>query len=154
GSDFHHNANGMIVGHGGDPSLRLLRDVYVGSSRFHHNARKAPGIIAGIGADLLNISGGVVERSSFYENGANSPAPGHNGLMVEYSEDVTIRHNEAYFNYDTGWGDGQGIVANGLINSFVEFNYTHHNDNSGIQVIGEYADSRNLVVRYNISEND
>src|SRR5262249_52769828 len=63
-------------------------------------------------------------------------------------------HNEVYGNRDTGWGDGQGIVLNALVDSVAQYNYTHGNDNSGIHLMGERGDSHGVTVRYNISEND
>ncbi len=152
-SRFLRNANGALIGNG-DPHNRLISNLYVADNEFALNARSTPNVMAGLGLDVLGVSGGVIERNLSHDNGANSPSAGHNGLMVEYSDNVVIQHNEAYHNLDTGWGDGQGIVANGLVDSFVQYNYTHDNDNAGIEIIGEYAPSSNLTVRFNVSEND
>ena len=152
--DAHHNANGVLIGNG-DPNLRVVRNLYIGNTQAHdNNSWTSP--LAGIGMLLMNINGGVLERSLLYNNGSESGGGGHAGLLVNDSSYLTVQYNEAWGNVDYNYGDGQGFVFTGSDYILVQYNYSHNNGNGGFQVTDQNAGfvNHHVTFRYNISEND
>ncbi len=79
------------------------------------------------------------------------------GIMAMESNDVIIQSNEVY-NTRTAGSDGGGIdFDGGVTNSIAQYNYTHDNAGSGIN-LAQYYPVRvafsNNTVRFNISQDD
>ncbi len=136
-----------------------VSDLYIGNVQGYHNAGAQVGQPnsghSGFGIFLWGVIDAVVERSVAYDNGW---APGNQGEMagIEALEcnRVLLQYNESYDNHQ-GLTDGNGIGIDDSTNSIMQFNYTHDNDGAGLALSAEIGrSSSNLVMRYNISQND
>ena len=135
------------------------RNVYFG----HLIASDNPGVASaqtntGSGITLGGVTGGVIERSIAYNNGALCTAPeGPVGIWTYDSDSVVIQHNESYNNRTNGAADGGGFdLDQNTRNSIVQYNYSHGNAGAGY-LMAHAPDNSNHVgntIRYNISEND
>lgn len=152
---------GIIVGGYLDEKMvgYAHRNVYIADCEVFNN----PGISlhwrdTGIGILLGSTDGAVIERNVAYENGKNSTtAAGPMGIMAWESNNVIIQYNEVHHTRTSG-GDGGGIdLDGGMTNSIIQYNYTHDNEGSGLN-LAQYGEVRNVhsnnIVRYNISQND
>jgi hypothetical protein len=109
----------------------------------------------GSGITFSSVDGGVVERSLAHNNGEEFS--GGAGIWAWDSNDILFQFNEAYRNRTTDV-DGDGFdLDGGVTNSVMQYNYSHDNDAAGFllaQYPGAPQAMRNIVIRYNISEND
>lgn len=116
---------------------------------------EAYGMKGGSGITLSSVNGGVVERSVAHDNGAEFS--GAAGIWAWDANDILFQYNESYRNRTIGV-DGDGFdFDGGVTNSVMQYNYSHDNDAAGFllaQYPGAPQAMRNIVLRYNISEND
>lgn len=110
---------------------------------------------SGAGVVLYNVTNGVVEHSSFHDNGARGN--GGAGFTVEESDHITIQYNQSYHNRTGGNGDGDGYdLDGGTTDCLLQYNLAYGNDGAGYvfdQPPGIPGQARN-VVQYNSSFND
>lgn len=120
----------------------------------------AKGKHSGNGIVLSDVQQSVIEYSTVYNCGkGNTACGGPVGIWYWDADSVTIQHNEAY-NISSGSGsgcDGGGFdMDGGVTNGIMQYNYSHDNDGGGY-LVGQFTYARpmrNIIVRYNISEND
>lgn len=109
----------------------------------------------GSGITLSSVNGGVIERSIAHHNGEEFS--GAAGIWAWDSNDILLQFNESYRNMTTD-ADGDGFdFDGGITNSVMQYNYSHDNDAAGFllaQYNGAPQAMKNIVIRYNISEND
>lgn len=79
------------------------------------------------------------------------------GIWAWDSNNILLQFNESYANRTIGV-DGDGFdFDGGVTNSVMQYNYSHDNDAAGF-LLAQYAFApqamKNIVIRYNISEND
>jgi hypothetical protein len=113
---------------------------------------------SGTGIVLGAVTGGTIERSVAYNNGALCTSAGCGFAIWAYdAEKILIQHNEAYANRTGGPTDGGGFdLDQNTRSSTVQYNYSHGNDGPGVllaHALSAGSTSGNIV-RYNISEND
>lgn len=109
----------------------------------------------GSGFILSSVDGGIVERCIAHTNGEE--VSGAAGIWAWDSNDILFQYNESYGNRTTRV-DGDGFdFDGGVTNSVMQYNYSHDNDAAGF-LLAQYAFApqamQNIVIRYNISEND
>ncbi len=109
----------------------------------------------GSGIVLSSVDGGIVERCIAYENG--SEYSGGAGIWAWDSTNIVFQYNESHNNRTIGV-DGDGFdFDGGVTNSVMQYNYSHDNDAAGY-LLAQYSCApqamQNIVIRYNISEND
>jgi hypothetical protein len=137
------------------------KNLYVAYNKVYNN----PGIPenttgnSGSGIVLGNVDGAVIEYCTSYNNGwlhSNSYG-GPNGIWAYASNNVTIQFNESHHNKTGNTRDGGGFdFDGGCTNSIMQYNYSHDNDGAGY-LMANYDGAplmKNIIVRYNISEND
>ena len=113
---------------------------------------------SGNGIELSDVQHSTIEYSTVYNCGqGNATCGGPVGIWYWDADQVTIQYNEAY-NISSGSGcDGGGFdFDGGVTNGVMQYNYSHDNDGGGF-LIGQFTWARpmdNIIVRYNISEND
>ena len=113
---------------------------------------------SGNGIVLSDVQNSLIEYSTVYDCGkGNTNCGGPVGIWYWDADQVTIQHNEAY-NISSGTGcDGGGFdLDGGVTNGIMQYNYSHDNDGAGY-LVGQFGGARpmnNIIVRYNISEND
>lgn len=112
----------------------------------------------GSGIVMSGVDGGVIETCVAHHNGAsNTHCGGPGGIWAYDCNNVTIQRCESYKNSSGTGCDGLGFdLDGGMVNSTLQYNYSHDNDGAGY-LLGQYDGARawsNNVVRYNISEND
>lgn len=116
------------------------------------------GAHSGNGIELSNVHNSTIEYSTVYNSGqGNTNCGGPVGIWYWDADNVTIQFNEVY-NMRSGTGcDGGGFdLDGGVTNGIIQYNYSHDNDGAGY-LIGQFTGARpmnNIIVRYNISEND
>jgi len=116
------------------------------------NSHRGSGIIMG------QVDSGLIEKSLAHHNGAsNTHCGGPGGIWAYDCNNVTIQNCESYSNSSGTGCDGLGFdLDGGMVNSILQYNYSHDNDGAGY-LLGQYDGARlwsNNIVRYNISEND
>jgi len=124
------------------------KDLYIGYSRAFH-------MRGGSGIALASVDGGVVEHTIAFENGEE--ISGAVGIWAWDSNDIVFQFNESFGNRTTRV-DGDGFdFDGGVTNSVMQYNYSHDNDAAGF-LLAQYENApfamENIVIRYNISEND
>jgi len=113
---------------------------------------------SGDGIVLSDVQTSTIEHCTVYDSGSgNTHCGGPVGIWYWDADQVTIQFSEAY-NISSGTGcDGGGFdLDGGVTNGIMQYNYSHDNDGSGF-LAGQFGGSRpmqNIVIRYNISEND
>ena len=145
-------------GASGSQGVYCFENVYAGYNLIHDN----PGIDieeqTGNGIFFKDVDGGMIEHCSAYNNGAlnKNAGGGPVGIWAIFSNNITIQYNESYQNH-TRANDGNGFdLDGGVTNSRMQYNYSHDNDGGGY-LLSDWQDvmqSRNNIVRYNISQND
>lgn len=79
------------------------------------------------------------------------------GLWAFQANNIMIQYNESHHNSNGQGCDGGGFdFDGGVTNSTMQYNYSHDNDGAGF-LVAQYAYApplENIVIRYNISEND
>ena len=130
------------------PGIYAHRGIYVGGCKAYH-------MKGGSGITLSSVDGGIVERCVAHNNGAEFS--GAAGIWAWDSNDILFQFNESYENRTIGV-DGDGFdFDGGVTNSVMQYNYSHDNDAAGF-LLAQYAFApqpmNNIIIRYNISEND
>ncbi len=130
------------------PGIYAHRGIHVRDSHAH-------GMKGGSGITFSSVDGGVVERCVAHNNGTEFS--GAAGIWAWDSNDILLQFNESYGNRTIGV-DGDGFdFDGGVTNSVMQYNYSHDNDAAGF-LLAQYAFApqamKNIVIRYNISEND
>jgi hypothetical protein len=161
-STVHDNSsNGInIFGYYPVASGYPIQNVYIGHTRAYNN-HGIVGAGQGTGSGIVvgNSDGVVIERSLAFNNGINNT---HNGgpygIWAWDSNHVVIQYNESHHNHTSSATDGGGFdLDGGVINSTLQYNYSHDNDGPGFLVC-QYSGARrmnnNNTIRYNISQND
>lgn len=121
----------------------------------HLSDCRAYNMKGGSGITLSSVDGGIVERCVAHDNGKEFS--GAAGIWAWDSNNILLQFNESYRNRTIGV-DGDGFdFDGGVTNSVMQYNYSHDNDAAGF-LLAQYAFApqamRNIVIRYNISEND
>lgn len=116
------------------------------------NSHRGSGII------MAQVDNGLIEKSLAHHNGAsNTHCGGPGGIWAYDCNNVIIQYCESYNNLAGTGCDGLGFdLDGGIVNSILQYNYSHDNDGAGY-LLGQYDNARlwsNNTVRYNISEND
>jgi hypothetical protein len=124
------------------------RGIYVGDCEVYN-------MKGGSGITLSSVDGGIVERCVAHNNGVEFS--GAAGIWAWDSNNILLQFNESYRNRTIGV-DGDGFdFDGGVTNSVMQYNYSHDNDAAGF-LLAQYAFApqpmKNIVIRYNISEND
>ena len=112
----------------------------------------------GSGIVVSGVDGGVIQYCVAHDNGQNNThCGGPGGIWCWDSNHFTIQYCESYKNHSGSGCDGLGFdLDGGVINSVMQYNYSHDNDGSGY-LLGQFENARpwgNNTIRYNISEND
>ncbi|MEO8205832.1 MAG: right-handed parallel beta-helix repeat-containing protein [Chthoniobacterales bacterium] len=109
----------------------------------------------GSGITLSSVNDAIIERSIAHDNGEEFS--GAAGIWAWDSNNIIIQFNESY-NNRTRDVDGDGFdFDGGVTNSIMQYNYSHDNDAAGYllaQYPGAPQAMSNIIIRYNISEND
>jgi hypothetical protein len=155
------SANGEVGLASYAEALAAHHNWYVGYCQAFDNAGRADVTTTntGNGIVLSGIDGALVEHCEAYNNGwLNANQSGGpvgiwgyccNNLLIQYCES---HHNRSGTLYDGGGFDLDG----GCTNSVMQYNYSHDNEGPGY-LLAQYPDAppmHDLVIRYNISEND
>ena len=113
----------------------------------------------GNGILLSDVQNSVIEYSIAYNSGqlnANKSG-GPVGIWYWDADQVTIQYNEVYGMKSGTSKDGGGFdLDGGVTNGIMQYNYSHDNHGAGY-LIGQFEGARpmsNIIVRYNVSEND
>ena len=142
-----------------------LRDVhenvYVGGVTAYNNTGIATELAGypsndGSGIWFTAVSGGTIENSVAYNNGAlcNWEGAGACGIWDIYSTGITIQNNEAHNNKTRAIDGGGFDLDKSVRNSVMQYNYSHDNDGVGYMLCCGEPDHYGNVVRYNTSVND
>jgi len=113
----------------------------------------------GSGIVLSDTDNGLIEKCVAYENGilCNAKQGGPVGIWAWDSRNIIIQNNESFNNKTGSVKDGGGFdLDGGMVNSIMQYNYSHDNDGSGF-FLAQFTYARTHsgnIVRYNISEND
>ena len=113
----------------------------------------------GSGIVISDTDKGLIEKCVAYNNGGlcHSTIGGPVGIWAWDSKNIIIQYNESYGNKTGAAMDGGGFdLDGGMINSIMQYNYSHDNDGSGF-FLAQFTYAREHsgnIVRYNISEND
>lgn len=119
----------------------LWTNVYVGSNFIDHTGRNS--IIARCSKDAI-YEYNVLANSSRYDTG--------HSIFCFKTDGVKIQYNEAYGNVGEGGKDRGGFDADyNCVNTYIQYNYSH--DNMWFCGIMKKP-SRNVVIRYNVSQNE
>lgn len=114
---------------------------------------------SGNGIVLGGVDGATIEYCEAYNNGwLNAWRDGGPvGIWGWSCNNLTIQFNESHHN-KTGTGkDGGGFdIDGGCTNCVLQYNYSHDNEGAGYLIAQYYyaPPMSNVVIRYNISEND
>ncbi|NJY61819.1 hypothetical protein HC174_03490 [Salinimicrobium sp. CDJ15-81-2] len=114
---------------------------------------------SGNGIMLSDVQNSTIEHSTAYNSGqlnANTSG-GPVGIWYWDADNVTIQYNEVYGMKSGTKKDGGGFdLDGGVTNGTMQYNYSHDNQGAGY-LIGQFGGARpmrNIIVRYNVSEND
>ena len=119
----------------------LWTDVYVADNVVDSTGRN--NIIARVSKDAI-YERNVLANSSRYSTG--------HSIFCFDTEGIKIQYNEAYGNVGGGGMDRGGFDADyNCVNTYIQYNYSH--DNLWFCGIMKRR-NRNVVIRYNISQND
>ena len=119
----------------------LWTKVYVADNYIDHTGRNS--IIARVSKDA------VYERNTLANSSRYST--GHS-IFCFNTDGIKIQYNEAYGNVGKGGRDRGGFDADyNCVNTFIQYNYSH--DNLWFCGIMKKR-NRNVVIRYNVSQND
>lgn len=122
-------------------SRNLWTKVYVAGNRIEHTGRNS--IIARVSKDAI-YEYNTLAHSSRYDTG--------HSIFCFHTDGIRIQHNEAYGNVGEGGKDRGGFDADyNCVNTWIQYNYSH--DNMWFCGIMKRR-NRNVVIRYNVSQND
>ncbi|WP_461490002.1 right-handed parallel beta-helix repeat-containing protein [Pontibacter sp. HJ8] len=137
------------------------KNVYIAHSKAFNNAglpdrtwsHSGNGIVMG------GVDGGIIEYCEAYNNGWLNAwtSGGPVGIWGYLCNNLIIQYNESHHNRTGTTKDGGGFdIDGGSTNSIMQYNYSHDNEGAGYLLAQfDYAPvMKNIVVRYNISEND
>ncbi len=137
------------------------KNVYIAYNKVYNNSGVSENTTGSTGSGIVlgNVDGAIIEYCTSYNNGwlhTNSYG-GPVGIWAYASNNVTIQFNESHHNKTGATRDGGGFdFDGGCINSIMQYNYSHDNDGAGY-LMANYSGAplmKNIIVRYNISEND
>ncbi|MFD3000901.1 right-handed parallel beta-helix repeat-containing protein [Pontibacter toksunensis] len=157
-SMIHDNGIGGIATYA--EALHGHTKLYVGNNKiFNNTGLKGQKAHTGNGIMIGGVDGVLIEYCEVYNNGELSDArdTGPAGIWAYRCNNVLIQYNEAYHNKTGGTKDGGGFdIDGGVTNAVMQYNYSHDNDGAGFLVSQHNgaAPLKNVVIRYNISEND
>lgn len=156
-TNSHDNAEAGFITYAQAPYAH--RNVYFGHLKAFNNTGKGGTTYpSGSGIVLSGVTGGTVERSVAWNNGAlNTWSAGPEGIWAYDADGVVLQYNESYGNRTAGTADGGGMgLDQNARNSTIQYNYTHGNDGPGILLAHGVANQNHTgnTVRYNVSEND
>ncbi|WP_092668671.1 right-handed parallel beta-helix repeat-containing protein [Hymenobacter arizonensis] len=134
---------------------------YVGNCEAYDNSGRAniTHTHTGNGIVLAGIDGVIVERCKAYNNGwlNGNTAGGPVGIWGWACNNLVIQLCESHHNQSGTGIDGGGFdLDGGCTNSVMQYNYSHDNQGAGY-LLAQFPDAapmHDLIVRYNISEND
>ena len=137
------------------------KNVYIGYNKVYNNSGLSTDTTgpSGSGIVLANVDGAIIEYCTAYNNGwlHSNPSGGPNGIWTYLCNNVLMQYNESHHNKTGTSKDGGGFdFDGGTTNSTMQYNYSHDNYGGGF-LVAEYAGAplmQNIIVRYNISEND
>jgi hypothetical protein len=119
----------------------LWTKVYMAGNRVEHTGRNS--IIARVSKDAI-YEYNTLAHSSRYDTG--------HSIFCFHTDGIRIQYNEAYGNVGEGGRDRGGFDADyNCVNTFIQYNYSH--DNLWFCGIMKRR-NRNVVIRYNVSQND
>ncbi|MBT3199302.1 MAG: hypothetical protein HN350_05250 [Phycisphaerales bacterium] len=119
----------------------LWTKVYVADNFIDHTGRN--NVIARVSKDAI-YERNVLANSSRYDTG--------HSIFCFNTDGIKIQYNEAYGNVGPGGHDRGGFDADyQCVNTFIQYNYSH--DNHWFCGIMKKK-NRNVVIRYNVSQND
>ena len=135
-------------------------NVYIRNVKAYNNqGRKESYENTGSGIVLSDTDNGLIEKCIAYNNGAlcHSTLGGPVGIWAWDSRNIIIQYNESFSNKTGASKDGGGFdLDGGMVNSVMQYNYSHDNDGSGF-FLAQFTYANNHsgnIIRYNISEND
>jgi hypothetical protein len=139
-----------------------IQNVYIGHVTVTENLAIPNVEYPGFPLYLQNVQNGVVERcfSSHNDLTGTSTVGGSGGIVAAESVNLLVQYNEISRNFTNSpyYLDTAGIdFDGGVLNSIMQYNYTHDNDGAGILLcdgISNSAVTNGNVIRYNTSEND
>ncbi len=136
--------NGIEMWTHGDEPLGPSLNVYVANNRIIN--------VAGDGIVLQHCNKGLVEYN-YVENVASAKFGHHAGIWCAFTNDAVIQYNEVCFTRKPDQNnDGCAFDADlGANRTIFQYNYSHDNEGGFILSMGH---DKNVVVRYNISQND
>lgn len=136
---------------------RAHANVHVANNRVYGTTGKSESSgVSGNGVVLAQVDGAVIERNVAHHNGGLAGGGGV-GIWTWESNNVAIQFNEAYQNQTFDGRDGGGFdLDGGVINSLMQYNYSHGNEGAGLGLFqfGYASKMGNNAIRYNISESD
>ena len=135
-------------------------NVYIGNVKAYNNQGRPDSYTnTGSGIVLSDTDNGVIEKCVAYNNGAlcHSDQEGPVGIWTWDARNIIIQYNESYNNKTGAAKDGGGFdLDGGMVNSIMQYNYSHDNDGSGF-FLAQFTYAKihsGNIIRYNISKND
>ncbi|WP_165699259.1 right-handed parallel beta-helix repeat-containing protein [Hymenobacter jejuensis] len=110
----------------------------------------------GSGIVLSGVHGALIEQCETYNNGWLSAHvySGPAGIWAYYCDNLIIQECESHHNR-SGTLDGGGFdLDGGCTNSIMQYNYSHDNEGPGLMLAQFDGALQDVIIRYNISEND
>ena len=134
---------------------------YVGNCATYDNSGRADvtNTHTGSGIVLSGIDGALIEKCTAYHNGwlNTCTTGGPVGIWAWACNNLVIQLCEAHHNLSGTAKDGGGFdLDGGCTNSVMQYNYSHDNQGPGY-LLAQFPGApamHDLIVRYNISEND
>lgn len=137
------------------------RNLYLGYNKVYNNSGiSGYTAVSGSGIVLGDVDVALVEYCTVYNNGwlhNYAYTGGPVGIWAYRSDSVTYQFNESHHNKTGTNKDGAGFnFDGGCTNSVMQYNYSHDNYGGGFIIVGFSGAPvmKNIIVRYNISEND
>lgn len=133
-------------------------NVVVRSCEVYNIKGYSKGEHSGNGIILSDVQNSVIEYCTAYNSGSGNTHSNGGPVGIWYwdADNVIIQYNEVY-GMKSGTKDGGGFdLDGGVTNGIMQYNYSHDNYGAGY-LIGQFGGARpmdNIIVRYNISEND
>ncbi|TGD82437.1 right-handed parallel beta-helix repeat-containing protein [Hymenobacter wooponensis] len=155
----HDNGDTGIFSYGA--TLHAHRNWYIANCKSYNNSGLSyvTDRNTGSGIVLANIDEAVVEHCKTYNNGWRSSHKftGPAGIWAYSCNNLTIQFSESYHNQSATLDGGGFDLDGGCTNALLQYNYSHDNDGPGLmlaQFEGAPVTLRDVVIRYNISQND
>lgn len=129
------------------------------------NWKKSTGVVvknnvvnyaAGDGILVFGCDGGIIDGNKCDKNGWSGPLEYDRnfvGIFIIYCDNTLIQYNSVT-NQHYSTDDGQGYdVDDTCTNTIIQYNYSANNAN-GFLLLFNYNKNGNVIVRYNVSQND